>query len=325
MHTYKKQVNRGLSIEELYDQDFQVEDLFKSDLEELEPNEVKALRYIAKRAFNDQALDITELDEVVPSDTVQSLIHKRYVIKSGTKYNIYWDIFRDYLVLDQIPPIGETYLIRQPINPVLEAFLTFRFSGTLNVNDFIALTSSSVGEGAALNILRELRNIGLVNYRSGYFTINVEGDDIDEEYFKDYLNEKLGKHTFTIEMRKIEGREIGISDLTGIIKEKIKTKTFATKTLETYAQTFLGWLDFAEIMIPNLSKSVIRRAKNALSYTPQMNPVDVETFIREVTTDQKLEKRRGKKSFCMMLDQWGLLDFPERKFVSHMKGKRSIQ
>ncbi|WP_045825911.1 restriction endonuclease [Teredinibacter turnerae] len=305
----KKQVNRGLSIEELYDQDFQVEDLFKSDLEELESKEVKSLRYIAKRAFNDQALDVTELDEVVPSDTVQSLIHKRYVIKSGTKYNIYWDIFRDYLVLDQIPPIGETYLIRQPINPVLEAFLTFKFSGTLNVNDFIALTPSSVGEGAALNILRELRNIGLVNYRSGDFTINVENDDVGEEYFKDYLNEKLGKHTFTIEMRKIEGRQIAISDLTGIIKEKIKTKTFATKTLETYAQIFLGWLDFAEINIPNLSKVVVRRAKNALSYTPQMNPTDVEAFLREVTTDQELVKTKREEKLLYDARSMGIVGF----------------
>lgn len=309
----KKQVNRGLSVEELYDQDFQVEDLFKSDLEELDPNEVKALRYIAKRAFNDQALDVTELDEVIPSDTVQSLIHKRFVIKSGTKYNIYWDIFRDYLVLDQIPPIGETYLIRQPINPVLEAFLTFKSSETLNVNEFIALTPSAVGEGAALNILRELRNIGLVNYRSGSFTINVDTDDIDEEYFKDYLNEKLGKHTFTIEMRKIEGREISTSDLTGIIREKIKTKTFATKTLETYAQTFLGWLDFAEISIPNLSKAVVRRAKNALSYTPQMNPNDVETFVRKVANNRDFEKTKREEKLLYDTRSMGIVGFSREK------------
>lgn len=309
----KKQVNRGLSVEELYDQDFQVEDLFKSDLEELESNEVKALRYIAKRAFNDQALDITELDEVIPSDTVQSLIHKRFVIKSGTKYNIYWDIFRDYLVLDQIPPIGETYLIRQPINPVLEAFLTFKSSEILNVNEFIALTPSAVGEGAALNILRELRNIGLVNYRSGSFSINVDNNDINEEYFKDYLNEKLGKHTFTIEMRKIEGREIATSDLTGIIREKIKTKTFANKTLETYAQTFLGWLDFAEISIPNLSKAVVRRAKNALSYTPQMNPNDVEEFVRELTNNQDFEKTKREEKLLYDTRSMGIVGFSREK------------
>lgn len=317
----KKQVFKGLSIEDLYEQDFQVKDLFNSDLEELGSAEVKALRYIAKRAFNDQALDVTELDEVISSDVVQALIHKRFVIKSGTKYNIYWDIFRDYLVLDQIPPIGETYLIRQPVNSVLEAFIAFTSNPTLDVSRFIDLTSSSVGEGAALNILRELRNIGVVSYRNGFFTVNVESDDINNEYFRDYLNEKLSKHTFTIEMRKIEGREIGVSDLTRIIETKIRTKTFSEKTLETYAQTFLGWLDFAEITIPNLNKLVMRRAKNALSYTPQMNPVDVEQFIQEIQKDQDFERTKRETKLLYDARSMGLVDFSKENIKLTDYGK----
>lgn len=321
----KKQVFKGLSIEDLYEQDFQVKDLFTLDLEELGANEVKALRYIAKRAFNDQALDVTELDEVISSDIVQSLIHKRFVIKSGTKYNIYWDIFRDYLVLDQIPPIGETYLIRQPINSVIEAFLAFASDPTLDVDKFINLTSSSVGEGAALNILRELRNIGIVNYRNGFFTVNIESDDINNEYFKDYVNEKLSKHTFTIEMKKIEGREIGISDLTEIIQTKIRTKSFSEKTLETYAQTFLGWLDFAEITIPNLNKLVMRRAKNALSYTPQMNPVDVEKFIQSIQKGQAFEKTKKEMKLLYDARSMGLVDFSKENIQLTEFGKELQQ
>jgi len=317
----KKQVKRGVSVEDLYDQDFQVESLFTSDLEELGSEEVKALRYIAKRAFNDQALDITELDEVIPSDTVQLLIHKRFVIKSGTKYNIYWDIFRDYLVLGQIPPIGETYLIRQPINSVMEAFLSFRADKTLDVKRFMEVTTSSVAEGAALNILRELRNIGLVNYKDGFFTINIENEDINGEYFRDYLNEKLGKHTFIIELRKIEGREINLADLASIIRDKIKTKTFATKTLETYAQTFLGWLDFAGIEIPNLSKTVLRRAKNALSYTPQMNPVDVEEFILTISENQTLEKSKREQKLLYDTKSMGLLVYSKDRIMMTEQGK----
>ncbi|MEZ5587003.1 MAG: AAA-associated domain-containing protein [Sedimenticolaceae bacterium] len=321
----KKQVSKGLSVEDLYEQDFQVKDLFKSDLEELGATEVKALRYIAKRAFNDQALDVTELDEIISSDIVQTLIHKRFVIKSGTKYNIYWDIFRDYLVLDQIPPIGETYLIRQPVNSALEAFLAFANHPTLDVSEFIDLTSSSVGEGAALNILRELRSIGIVSYRNGFFTVNVENDDINNEYFKDYLNEKLSKHTFTIEMRKIEGREIRISDLTKIIETKIRTKTFSEKTLETYAQTFLGWLDFAEITISNLNKLVMRRAKNALSYTPQMNPVDVEQFIQAIQKNQTFDKTKREMKLLYDTRSMGLVDFSRENIQLTDHGKEMQQ
>lgn len=305
----KKQISQGLSVEDLYDQDFQVRELFTSDLEELGADEVRALRYIAKRAFNDQALDITEIDEVISSDIVQALVHKRFVIKSGTKYNIYWDIFRDYLVLDQIPPIGETYLIRQPINPVLDAFLTFKEHPVLNVIEFMDLTISSVGEGAALNILRELRSIGLVSYKSGNFTATIESAHICTDFFKDYLHEKLNKHTFINELRKIEGREIGVSDLTGIIKNKIRTKSFAEKTLETYAQIFLGWIDFAEIKIPNLSKMIIRRAQNALSYTPQMNPQDIEYFIQSTDSGKIFEKTKREEKLLYDARSMGMVRF----------------
>ena len=249
----KKKVSQGLKIDDLYEQDFQVESLFKSDEEELSPDEVKALRFIARRAYDDQALDITELDEVVKSDTVQHLIHKRFVIKSGTKYNIYWDIFRDYLVTDQVPPIGETYPIRQPVNSVCEAFLTFAHGNNFTIDQFMEKNSSSGGEGAALNKLRELRSIGLVNYKDGLYTVKADSSDINKEYFKAYIHDKLQKHSFTIEIGKSSGKIINMDDLSAIIENKIQSTSFSVKTLSTYVQIFLGWLDFAEIPMPNLN------------------------------------------------------------------------
>ena len=228
----KKQVNQGLDIESLYEQDFQVEGLFKDDLEEMNPEEVRVLRYIADRAYKDQSLDVTELDEVVSSDTVQHLIHKRYVIKSGTKYNIYWDIFRDYLVLDDIPPIGETYLIRQPVNSVLEAFCTFASSNQLTLDEFVKTISSSVAEGAALNLLRELRSFGLVNYRGQYYYLRNYEYEPNADVFRDFIHDKLLKHSFTLELQKLTGQEIHLNDVTNIIKTKIKSTKFADRTIE---------------------------------------------------------------------------------------------
>jgi hypothetical protein len=311
----KKKINQGLNIDDLYEQDFHVESLFTADLEELTPDEVNALRFIAKRAYEDQALDITELDEVVKSETVQHLIHKRFVIKSGTKYNIYWDIFRDYLVLNMIPPIGETYLIRQPVNSVFEAFSAFSQGNNLTIDEFMAQTSSSGAEGAALNKLRELRSIGLVNYKSGTYTIKVDQDEINKDFFVDYIHDKLGKHSFTLELKKIQGREIGLDDLAKIINTKIQSTNFAKKTLETYGQTFLGWLDFAEIKIPNLSAAMMRRAKNALSYTPQMNPADVEDFIVSVKNGYELCRSKREQKLLYDTKSMGLIRYSSEEIV----------
>ncbi|MBD2628169.1 nSTAND1 domain-containing NTPase [Trichormus variabilis] len=302
----KRQYHNGIDIESLYDQDFQVESLFNKDVEELTSEEIKALRYIAKRGYDNQSLDITELDEVVESNIVQQLIHKRYVIKSGTKYNIYWDIFRDFLVLNEIPPIGETYLIRQPVNSVFEAFNTFFGNSNLTLNEFISLIPNSVAEGAALNLLRELRSVGLISYKNGYYYLKNDDMEVNEYSFKDYMYDKLSKHSFTQELKRIENRAIEIKDLQEIIKRKIRTNKFADKTLETYSQIFLSWLDFSGIEIPNISSKTLRRAKNALSYTPQMSPNDVENYLLNFEEYKYVEKKQKHQKLLYDLKSLGL-------------------
>lgn len=320
----KKQVKQGLDIESLYEQDFQVERLFKDDLEELNPEEVRVLRYIANRAYKEQALDVTELDEIVSSNIVQHLIHKRYVSKSGTKYNIYWDIFRDYLVSDDIPPIGETYLIRQPVNSVLEAFLTFSISNRLTLEEFIKNVSSAVAEGAALNILRELRSLGLVNYKGNYYYLRNTDYDVSIETFRDYIFDKLQKHSFTLELKKLEGREIHLHDLTHIIETKIKTKSFANRTLETYAQIFLGWLEFAGIENLNMNPMILRRAKNVVSYTPQMYPKDVEIFL--LLLDEMDWENKTKRDSKLLYDakSLGLIRYSKDSVQLSDMGKEAV-
>uniref|UniRef100_UPI001F13CA79 hypothetical protein n=1 Tax=Pseudomonas viridiflava TaxID=33069 RepID=UPI001F13CA79 len=41
---------------------------------------------------------------------MNSLVHKRLIIKSGSRLNIYWDIFKDYLLTGAIPVIPFNYI-----------------------------------------------------------------------------------------------------------------------------------------------------------------------------------------------------------------------
>lgn len=50
IHIYK-QLKNGVVLDSMYQQDFNVEQLFQDDLEGLSTNEVKALKYIAKRSY----------------------------------------------------------------------------------------------------------------------------------------------------------------------------------------------------------------------------------------------------------------------------------
>jgi len=86
VHVYN-QYRTGISIEKIYEQDFNVKALFNADLNGISTLEIKALKLIAKRASENNFFDITEVDEKISENTIRELVNKRLLIKSGSKYN----------------------------------------------------------------------------------------------------------------------------------------------------------------------------------------------------------------------------------------------
>ena len=155
------QIKSGKTFENLLEQELNIKALFEKELEDLNSNEIKALKYIAKRAFDGNMFDATEIDDVIDNQLLMALINKRLVIQSGTKYNIYWDIFRDYLVTDDIPLIGESYLLRQHPVTCLNMFLLFK--GEIKQTPYqLSKKIGNLSEKSTDNVMRELINLGLV-------------------------------------------------------------------------------------------------------------------------------------------------------------------
>ncbi|GAI81724.1 unnamed protein product, partial [marine sediment metagenome] len=140
--------------------------------------------------------DISELDEETQT-LIDQLIHKRLVIRTGTTYNIYWDIFRDYLVTDEIPVIGESYLIRQSGNTCLDAFLIFKKGKELHLLEIIDSYPKDISEKAILNILLELRSLGLIKKQKGadVFMLTDKVVDVSKDFFKKYITQKFENYT----------------------------------------------------------------------------------------------------------------------------------
>jgi len=80
-------------------------DLFKKDEERLESKELKALKLIAKKAYDGNFFDETEVGDVVESETIMSLLHKRLIIRSILKstfkqefQDTTWEYYANYLI-----------------------------------------------------------------------------------------------------------------------------------------------------------------------------------------------------------------------------------
>src|SRR5690606_6686867 len=149
-------------------------DLFRKDEERLSSKELKAIKVIAKKAYDGSFFDETEVGDIIESETISSLLHKRLIIRSGANYNIYWDIYRDYLVTGNIPIIGESYLLRQGVNLCLEVFLLFESKKTETLDSLLQKHPKGIGAETLYNILIELRNLGLIQKNEEYYCLNSD-------------------------------------------------------------------------------------------------------------------------------------------------------
>lgn len=324
VHIYKQIISNS-SISTLYEQDFNVESLFKEDLEGLSPEENRALNYIAKRAFDDNSFDATETDEIISTSIIDSLVlHRKLVIKSGSKYNIYWDIFRDYLVTKEVPKIGETYLIRQTVTPVMDMYLLFKDSNSLTLDEISSLMLNPTKKGTILNSLRLLRDIGLINVKNDKYVLKRKELGVNEEDFKQYIHDKLLKHTLLLEIQKIEGEKIDLIDIIELIKLKFKSRSYAEETLKLYAQDFINWLKYAEIDIPQISTRLRLEAQNLTTFTPQNMPMEDIQFFMELNDEQTVILTKKISKILYDLKTIGLITYSKNRIYLSQIGKKII-
>ena len=317
VHIYK-QLETEVTLDYLFSQDLNVESLFKSDLEECNIEEIKALRLIAKRAYESNMFDRIEVNDVISEYIITELTNKNLIIKTGTKYNIYWDIFRDYLVTDEVPKVGETYIIRHTPNPAFDVLSIFESQDKMTLEEITLKTSSA--SNSVNNLLRTLRDLGLVKYKNEKYSLKNDEFKINETNFKLYINEKLQKHTFYLELIKIKDKQITLEDIKEIIKLKNNTDSkYKEKTLQDYAQKFLVWLSYSELKIGNLEQQILQQARNETSFTPQEKPSKVIIFFNEVVEGNEYNQAKIISDLKIL----GLIYAKDKKIYLTQDGKNA--
>jgi Holliday junction resolvase-like predicted endonuclease len=322
IHTYN-QIQAGKTIENLVEQDLNCEALFKNDVEGISPEEIKALDYIAKRSFEGDFFDATEIEEKISEQVITALINKRLVVKSGTKYNVYWDIFRDYLVTGQVPPIGESYILRQYVSVCLDVYKLFKNKGKLNLEELRELHPRHPGIKTLDNILRELRSVGLIRKVGDYFQISPQGVPATEEGFRDYMFKKFSRYTPYLRLSDLENKEIGIPEIVSTLKDIFRGTSFTEKTWVTYAKYLISWFQFTNLDINNRIVgpkkgpkrgwgTITKRSRlfeNRETFIPQRYPQkDIEVF-KNIVDQSKIENFSKLKAHFYDLKSIGLITY----------------
>ena len=298
IHIYQ-QVQRGIPKEDLVDSNLNIETLFREDEERVEGKELQALRLIAKRAYDGNFFDETEVGELIDTNTVQSLLHKRLIIRSGANYNIYWDIFRDYLVTGEIPIIGESYLIRHMVSSSMEAFLCFKKLDTLySLEELKDNYPKNISEDGLYNILIELRTLGLVQKISDKFKVG-KIDDISEVSFKVYVTDKFRNYTPYLKLKKLENKVATKEDFISVLKDTFK-QDFQENTWNAYANTILSWVLYVDPdigiislnhrtnnfnLLKDIDKLVLRHSPNQLFSLLPFTEEEIKSLDRKFLRD----------------------------------------
>lgn len=245
-----EQIKNGQSIDDLIDDNLNIKSLFKSDLSNIVQKEQKALELIANKATKGDLFDENDIGEYKLSKEIKSLIDKRLIIRSGFNYNVYWDIFRDYLVSGKVPLIRRGYIFKQGAQPCLNVFLSFKKAREQSFKELHDNQGVRMGEGTLGNILIELRNFELVKKVSGKDLYSVPDKlKINEATFKKVIREKVLEFSTYNKLTELKSKNIEISQISSILQEIFKNVSHKEKTWRTYSNNFANWLKFLGIEI----------------------------------------------------------------------------
>ena len=322
IHTHK-QIASGKTIESLVEQELNCEALFNDDLEGLLPKQIEALKYIAKRSFEGDFFDATEIDDKIDDYIINTLINKRLVVKLGAKYNVYWDIFRDYLVTEEVPPIGESYILRQYVNVCVDVYILFRNEEKLNLDELKGLHPKHPGTKTLDNILRELRSVGLVQKVGDYFQRSHTDIPATEDGFREYMAAKFTRYTPYQKLLTL-GDNINESEVISTLKDIFKGTSFEEKTWKIYSKYLVSWFVFADLDISDrfINFKKIRTYKNLKpDFIPYKLPKkDISVFC-EIRDKTKYENILKNYKPLYDLKYLGLIEYHQNTIYLTEKGK----
>lgn len=254
----KTQIENGTPQADIAYSLLNIEELFQEDLRGLSSEEEDVLRRIAKLA----PISVQELGEEFNPEVIQSLVHRRLLVRIGNKYDVYWDIFRDYLNSGRVP-VQENYILRTQVGSVLRAIkLLVESSSNLSTSDFQKRTNLS--EKSLYNVLRDMRLLGFIRVDKGNITLLIdlpEETEPFEEALRNHLRERLKRNRLIWHILKAleDRRKLTISEVSKLLENSCPYISATGKTWHTYARSFAKWMDLTDLAIYNSKEGILSR------------------------------------------------------------------
>ncbi|WP_374930519.1 restriction endonuclease [Serratia marcescens] len=214
-----------------------VEKLFTNDLDLLTPSEKTCLDLIASKA----PADWSEIIELSSASDVSQLVNKRMVIKSGDRLNIYWDIFKDYLVTKKLPVIPYNYVPTSDYKTIINIaneLDPYHYENSHNIS-----VRAGIKETTMLNIGADLVMFSIAERNGSSFKLNSSISEKNDDEFLKKIRERLGKHSFKIALyKRYFGKTVDVNLLIEVLKESLPKAHHSQQTWGVYARRLSRYL-----------------------------------------------------------------------------------
>ena len=248
-----KMTNLGFTQKELADRSFNLEDLFKEELRELDEIE----RDYLKRIAHYLPADTNELQHQFKEDTfllktLNKLTSVKLLRLTGVTYDTYSDVFKEYLKTEKIPEYHPATIYRLFPNSVLAVFhdLIKNRKTIFPIEDIQDL--SKVTKGHAFNLIKELRNLDLVRAVGEYWEIPKPVLDLySEESFGEYIRNQIIGNELVIKLINFlaEEKTLTLQTLPCFLSEQFPFIEANDKTWTTYSNILISWLELTQIIV----------------------------------------------------------------------------
>jgi len=245
----KSQRKAGVPQLEIANSLLNIEELFQEDLRGLSVEEIDVLQRIAKVS----PISVLELSEELKPEVIQSLVNRRLVVKIGSKLDIYWDIFRDYLNSGSVP-IQDNYILRTSVGSVLRTTkLLADANGLLGMVEFQERAGLRSNK-SLYNVVRDMRLLGLAKVVDDKVSLEIKLPETVqdfEESFRAHLKERLRRNRLVWRLLDTLETEVTLTmdDISSMLAQWCPYISARKQTWRTYAINFVDWMDTADLGI----------------------------------------------------------------------------
>ncbi|MDP3404902.1 MAG: restriction endonuclease [Brevundimonas sp.] len=317
-----EQIRSGLDQADVVVRTLKIEELFSKDIERLSAPEYACIKQIA----SESPADFFKIASIYGDATVNTLLNKRIVIRSGPRLSLYWDIFRDYLLTEKVPYIPTTYIPQANIGTYIDALKYIHARGVSTYDELAG--ELGVSGGTADNIVRDLVMVGHVEANRKAGTVTCVSTD--EAWLLSTLLSFCQSHVIYRALLEQNGYGEFIDDdeILSVAKGELSRLKLSVNLYNHYSRRMMSWFiatrlarrsgPFYELIQPVTSSgtlSDLSRASRSGQFVgvapPEKALAALRFAVSNAASKADIESAFGRNAFYV-LSNLGLVDIQGR-------------